>query len=261
MWVLKYRQQISSHFKFVVDDCTLIHFILLLVFVDLICLTTVTNWTRLLSIAVKMLSPLLSSFLMWTGFWTLQVQILHLSSVFDKIRCQLIVYQWSRTLTAVCPFAFKFLLVWKFTNYMSWKCSQTLLSLLQNMSFSTCSRKSQTESNFKVKFTFLFQMLFVTDPTRNRSWCTFRICTTSWRLAWHTWPCRGMVLVRARHAKLRSRSTRIQCQNARSVARTTRNTLWNTLRRVMMRGNLWDMWLLPVPQWRNRLYNTLQSQL
>lgn len=156
MWVLKYRHQIWSHFKFVVVDCTLIHFILLLVFVDLICLTTATNWTRLLSIAVKMLSPLLSSFLMWTGFWTLQVQILHLSSVFDKIRYQLIVYQWSRTLTTVCPFAFKFLLVWKFTNYTSWKCSKTLFSLLQNTSFNTCSRKSQTESNFNSKLNSYF---------------------------------------------------------------------------------------------------------
>ena len=44
--------------------CTLTHFIDLLVFVDLICLTTVINWRGHLSIAVKMLSPLLSSFLM-----------------------------------------------------------------------------------------------------------------------------------------------------------------------------------------------------
>ena len=33
-------------------------------FVDLTCLTTVTNWTRHRSIAAKMLSPLQSSFLM-----------------------------------------------------------------------------------------------------------------------------------------------------------------------------------------------------
>ena len=50
-----------------------------------------TNWTSLLWIAVKTLSPLQSSILMWTGFWILQVQILHLSPA-HAVRHQLMVY-------------------------------------------------------------------------------------------------------------------------------------------------------------------------